>query len=136
MKQVLIVLAIIWGIQLQAAINPLYQECMQRGYTVDGDSCVMPDGSKCFLEDFNTGACGSEFFEKEYCVPEGEYVWDGPCCEGLVPYLPDDVAGQATCQPRSSKVLSQVKGTWMLWLLLGLVLIIIVVARRRRKKEE
>jgi hypothetical protein len=82
------------------AIDPRYKEVMQRGYEfVDGDSVRFPDGSVCHLDDFNEGTCGIQWMTNDYCVPQGAYVWDGPCCDGLMPYLPEGMAGQATCQP-------------------------------------
>lgn len=85
------------------AINPVYKECMQRGYTVSGDHCVFPDSTRCLLEDFNAGDCGQKWLTEDYCIPRGRYVWDADkCCEGLVAYLPDSMAGQATCQPKGA----------------------------------
>ncbi len=84
-----------------SAISPHYKEAMQRGYEIiEGDKVVMPDGTICNIKDFNEGNCGKKWFGEEYCVPEGKYVWDeDKCCEGLAPFLPEDVSGQATCQP-------------------------------------
>jgi hypothetical protein len=91
-----------------AAINPLYKECSQRGYQISGNSCVFPDSTKCLLEDFNTGKCGQKWMTDDYCVPEGQHVWDGErCCEGLVAYLPKGVAGQATCQSKQATFLKK-----------------------------
>ncbi len=97
-----IISSLFFAFTATAAINPLYKECSQRGYQIDGNYCVFPDSSKCLLEDFNNGLCGKEWMTDDYCIPEGKYVWDsGRCCEGLVAYLPAGVAGQATCQPKS-----------------------------------
>ena len=108
----------------KAAINPLYKECMQRGYNVSGDSCVFPDGSQCLLEDFNSGTCGQEWMTNDYCIPEGKYVWDEEkCCEGLVAYLPEGVSGQATCQPKGASFLKKtIFGSYVGVLLLTLAL--------------
>lgn len=85
------------------AINPIYKECMQRGYNVSGEYCVFPDSSQCLLEDFNGGKCGQKWMTDDYCIPEGRYVWDNDkCCDGLVAYLPEGMAGQATCQPKQA----------------------------------
>ncbi len=99
-----------------AAIDPVYKEAMQRGYPIEGDSVVLPDGSKCLLEDFNNQLCGKEFFDKDYCVEEGSYVWDNDaCCEGLVPYLPMGVDGQATCVKKGKVDFSETLRNPMLW---------------------
>jgi hypothetical protein len=92
----LITLSISFHFLSFAAINPIYKECMQRGYNVSGEYCVFPDSSQCLLEDFNGGKCGQKWMTDDYCIPEGSYVWDADkCCEGLVAYLPKDVAGSA-----------------------------------------
>lgn len=110
--------------QVQAAIDPKYKECTQRGYQLDGNYCVFPDGSRCLLDEFNEGECGEEFMTNDYCVPEGRYVWDGPCCEGLVAYLPPDVAGQATCVKYDAKHWFQ--DNIFLLQILGLIIIFVI----------
>jgi hypothetical protein len=83
-----------------AAIDSKYKEALQRGYQLEGDSVVFPDGTKCLMLDFNAGICGEIWMTENYCVPEGAYVWDNDkCCNGLEAYLPEGMAGQATCQP-------------------------------------
>jgi hypothetical protein len=90
---------------LYGAIDGRYKNVLQRGYEfADGDSVRFPDGSTCQLDDFNAGLCGQKWMTIDYCIPQGAYVWDGPCCEGLVPYLPEGMAGQATCQPIGMEV--------------------------------
>ncbi len=112
-----------------AAINPVYKECMQRGYDVNGDYCVFPDSSQCLIEKFNAGDCGQKWMTDDYCIPEGRYVWDEDrCCEGLVAYLPKDVAGQASCQPKTATFFKKIfsdsfAGIIVLILVLGVVLL-------------
>lgn len=120
------------------AINPLYKECMQRGYTVSGDSCAFPDGSQCLLEDFNSGNCGQEWMTSDYCIPEGKYVWDADkCCEGLVAYLPDGVSGQATCQPKGATFLKKIFfDSYIGVLLLALVLGGLLFFFKRKRGED
>ena len=87
---------------LTATINPVYKECSQRGYQIEGNYCVFPDSTKCLLEEFNSGECGKKWMTDDYCIPEGRYVWDSDrCCEGLVAYLPKGMAGQASCVKKS-----------------------------------
>jgi hypothetical protein len=136
----------LYVLQGMAAINPVYKECMQRGYTVSGDSCIFPDGSACDLESFNEGACGTEWLTDEYCIPEGEYVWDDEkCCEGTDAYLPEDVAGQARCvsldeipgAKKDGKAVKPniVKGTgYYVMLILFAVLIVVSIYLKRRQK--
>ena len=103
MKKTLIIFIIIYIVpsNLFGAISPHYKEAMQRGFKiVAGDSVIFPDGTGCRIKDFNEGTCGKEWFDKAYCISEGVAVWDeNKCCEGLAPYLPENVDGQATCQP-------------------------------------
>ena len=100
-----------------AAINPLYKEAMQRGYPIEGDSVVLPDSSKCLLDDFNSRKCGKEFFDLPYCVPQGQFVWDDDaCCKGLVPYLKSGVDGQATCRKKGQVDFSEILRNPFLWL--------------------
>ncbi len=100
---------------------------MQRGYqvTTEGevDYCVMPDGSKCVLEDFNAQTCGQNFFSQDYCIEEGEYVWDAEkCCRGLVAYLPEGMAGQARCEKAANIHLKSLKNSsWPLGILLAIL---------------
>ena len=92
----------------EAAIDPVYKECSQRGYQLEGNYCVFPDSTKCLLEEFNNGKCGQKWMTDDYCIPQGQYVWDkGKCCEGLVAYLPEGMAGQASCQPKSKVMLKK-----------------------------
>lgn len=85
-----------------AKIDPFYKEVIQRGFTLaPGDSVIFPDGTGCKIDDFNKKKCGLEWYNKTYCVTEGESVWDSDvCCEGLVPFIEDDTDGQTTCQPK------------------------------------
>jgi hypothetical protein len=96
------VLFLFFSISAQAALSPVFKEAMQRGYQIEKDSVVFPDGTKCLLADFNEGICGQGWMTTNYCIPEGNYVWDEDrCCKGLAPYLKGD--GQATCQPIKKK---------------------------------
>ena len=100
-----------------AAIDPYYKEAMQRGYPIEGDSVVLPDSSKCLLDDFNNRLCGKEFFDQPYCIPEGSYVWDDDnCCDGLVSYLPSGVDGQARCKKKGQIDFSETLRNPFLWL--------------------
>lgn len=83
------------------AIDSFYKEVIQRGYELlPGDSVKFPDGTSCSIEAFNAMECGVEWMTKDYCVPEGEYVWDADrCCVNLAPFLEKGVDGQETCQP-------------------------------------
>ncbi len=88
------------------AINPIYKECSQRNYTIWGDHCIFPDGTNCTLDKFNAGTCGAEFLTQNYCVTEGQNVWDNDkCCPGLAPYYPIGVSGQKTCEKIGGPIL-------------------------------
>ncbi len=118
MKSVFVVFVFLLNIYTaKAMIDPFYKEAVQRGYSMDGDSVILPDKSKCSIEDFNNRVCGKEFFDLDYCVPEGEYIWDEEkCCEGLVAYLQEGVDGQATCRKKGKVDFSEVLRNPLLWL--------------------
>lgn len=124
-----------------AAINPLYKECMQRGYQLAGDYCIFPDSSRCLLEDFNEQRCGEKWFTQDYCIPKGSYVWDEErCCDGLMAYLPAGISGQATCQPKNKVVQDQLTGGGAPWylvlilILLGALLLLRFQQNKNRRK--
>lgn len=124
-RQIIVVFLLIQSQFLNAAIDSKYKEALQRGYTLDGDSVVFPDGTKCLLTDFNAGYCGLKWKSTDYCIPEGAYVWDDEkCCEGLEAYLPEGVMGQATCQPKE-KITDEETGlsTTIVYFLLGLAIV-------------
>ncbi len=129
MKQFLLLLLFSCCCQwTQAAINPVYKHCIQRGYVVDGDDCVFPDSTRCLLTAFNEQHCGKQWFSKDYCIPEGTYVWDtDKCCDGLVAYLPDGVAGQATCRKQSFAGPS----LWMIAAVIIFLLALLFILRKR-----
>ncbi len=119
MKSVLVVFVFLFNIIIATAmIDPYYKEAMQRGYRITkGDSVELPDGSRCSLDDFNNKRCGKEYFDQPYCVQEGVYVWaENVCCEGLVPYLPAGVDGQAICKARGKVDFSVILRNPLLWL--------------------
>ncbi|MFK8103085.1 MAG: hypothetical protein AB8G15_11190 [Saprospiraceae bacterium] len=119
---------------IQAAINPVYKHCMQRGYAVDGDYCVFPDSTRCLLTAFNEQRCGEQWFIEDYCIPLGAYVWDADkCCEGLVAYLPEGVSGQATCRKRASIVAPQNFAGPSLWIIAGTIIFLLVLLFILRK---
>ena len=95
----------------QATIDPLYKECLQRGFFVEseegmyGEYCIFPDNSRCSIESINSGTCDNAFLVENYCVEQGNAIWDeNKCCEGLKPSLAEGVVGQATCQPIQSSL--------------------------------
>lgn len=119
MKSVLVVFVFLLNtIMAVAMIDPYYKEAMQRGYRITkGDSVELPDGTRCSLDDFNNKRCGKEYFDQPYCVQEGLYVWDqNACCEGLVPYLPAGVDGQAYCKAKGKVDFSEILRNPLLWL--------------------
>ena len=100
---VLIIALFIFATPALAALAPWYKECMQRGYQIQEDYCVLPDSSRCPITDFNDGVCGKEFKTENYCAKEGSFVWDGDkCCEGTTAYLKYGYIGQSTCQKISA----------------------------------
>jgi hypothetical protein len=90
----------------QGALSPFYKECIQRGFVIGSEEgtgdeyCIFPDKSQCSLESMNNGTCNNPYVYDDYCVQKGNAVWDqNKCCKGLVPYLPEGMEGQTTCQP-------------------------------------
>jgi len=116
-KSIFFIFIILTSIPVTAAIHPRYKEAMQRGYRTEGDSVVLPDDTKCLIDDFNNKRCGEKYFNQPYCVPEGNYVWDdNACCEGLKPYLPAGVDGQAVCRAKGQADFSETLRNPLLWL--------------------
>ena len=119
-----------------AAMNPDLKECMQRGYETERGYCIFPDGSNCTIENFNQGICGVEFMIEDYCVKQGEYVWDkDKCCSGLKPHLV--VIGQATCQPFSVRFIENLKYHPIYWfgIIIFLILIGYIIYRMKKKRS-
>lgn len=133
------VVLLLFPVLLQAAINPVYKECMQREYSVDGDYCVFPDSTRCLLEDFNSGKCGKKWMTDDYCIKEGKYVWDAEkCCPGLVAYLPEGVAGQATCVLKSKVDSVNLMSNSLLWmglLVAGLLALLIFLRKKSNRSS-
>lgn len=131
-----------------SAVDPFYKEVLQRGYElIPGDSVRFPDGSTCSIKAFNSSECGQEWMTDDYCVEEGENVWDEDrCCDGLEPYLEDGVDGQATCQKKSSMVddiSSFFSSSTILYFFIGVliplglfVILATSIKKRLPKKEE
>lgn len=112
-----------------SAMDSKYKECLQRGYSVDGEDCVFPDGSKCNLEAFNSGSCGEKFMTTDYCVKEGDYVWDeDKCCDGLESSLGEDEDGQAVCKKNERTFWGKLIRSPLFWV--GLVLFTLVIEFR------
>lgn len=137
-----VIASLFFAFNVSATINPLYKECSQRGYQIAGDDCVFPDSTRCALEDFNNGTCGEQWMTDDYCIPEGKHVWDAErCCEGLVAYLPEGMAGQATCQKKSKVMVSKTFfdsywgiGVFILVLIIGLIYFLKKVKRQSMRK--
>ena len=131
MKQVLLLVCFSWSsLCLNAAINPIYKECMQRGYSVDGDYCIFPDSTQCLLTEFNKKTCGQKWLTEDYCVEKGEYVWDSDkCCEGLIAYLPRGISGQATCQKKKGP------SFWVISLVIGLLIAMLFFLKTKSRRR-
>lgn len=119
------------------AIDSLYHEVIQRGYSIIGDSVEFPDGSRCLIIDFNTGNCGEQWKTADYCVPKGGMVWEKHrCCAGLDYYLPAGTDTQATCQPVTASFHHQFLVTGLvIAVLLLLYLFFLRKARKVKKKN-
>lgn len=106
MNKIILLLASLFLLTIStasASMDPFFMECMQRGYESEGippdNYCVFPDGSRCPMLQFNNGTCGKEFKIEDYCVKEGDFVWDkDKCCLGMEPYLKCGYTGQQTCR--------------------------------------
>ena len=117
---------------VDAALSPIWKECLQRGYEEDNDYCVFPDASKCPVNEFNQGECGQKFMTDLKCVEEGRYIWDGNCCSGLEAKAPD-VPGQAVCQ-KIEQTINITQSSWQIStavVLLGLGLGAVIFIRRK-----
>lgn len=119
---------------VNAAVNPVFKECVQRGYeTAKVNStyyCLFPDGSNCTIESFNNGSCGSEFRTDDYCVEEGTMVWDEEmCCPGTEAYMPPGRLGQPACVKVSAteKLVDQLEyRPYLLGVLVGIIIAVIL----------
>jgi len=122
-----------------AKIDPFYKEVMQRGYPIlKGDSVRLPDSSVCSINDFNSGVCGKEFFDQDYCVSEGRPAWrEDVCCEGLK-LNSSNADGQTTCVAESGWSFGS--GTFLYFFLgvlipLGLFAILALQVKGKLKKN-
>ena len=131
-----------------AAADPELKECIQRGYETeysqDGNTsyCVLPDKSKCVLEDFNNGTCGTQYKNEDYCVAEGGLVWDtNKCCADTEAYLLPYHLGQTSCVKISmiEKVYNQIKYNPLVWLYGGgiifIFMIFFIILKIKRRKN-
>lgn len=121
-------------VSVSASMDPRYKDCMQRGYQIENNFdqgvsyCVFDNGSKCLIDEFNYGECGSEFMIEDYCVAEGDSVWDkDKCCPGLKPYIPNNMVGQQSCQPKNSQ--------YFYWIFGVIVLVIVFAFLHIRRKH-
>lgn len=150
MKKILIssiVIALLAAMPMStsAMMSPENKECMQRGYEVNyiqeenEKYCVFPDGEKCLLGEFNSGICGDKYKVEDYCIKEGDPVWDeDKCCEGLSPYSVPGIMGHPTCEKNSKKFSNLLNWQWWFsnWYFgAGLLIIIggIIFAIKKRK---
>ncbi len=129
------------------------KECLQRGYELDTGYnlhwrgyedipddplslfCLFPDRNYCLNSEFNEGSCGVEYKTEDYCIKQGDYVWDeDKCCSGLKPHLV--AIGHPTCQPFSVRFTENLKYNPIYWfgIIVFLVLIGYVVYRIRKKR--
>lgn len=132
----LLCLALLFITKAFGSIDPVYKECMQRGYYVEGNYCTFPDSSRCLLTEFNAGRCGQQFMTVDYCVKEGEYIWDRDrCCEGLEPYSSIDSDKQATCRSSSSITEEIVVTHPITWIFLVAVLVYMGYLSWKKSKE-
>ena len=69
------------------------------------------------------------------CVPEHTAHWkEGyPCCEGLIPYLPLEYAGQPSCTPYEEVPIVYHPTFWSL---LGFILIAVIVFLIKKKNSK
>jgi hypothetical protein len=138
-----ITILIILSSNIFSAMDPRLKECVQRGYEIEVESekryCIFPDENKCLLDEFNNGSCGIEYKTNDYCVKEGEFVWDeDKCCKGTQAYLPPNFAGQTRCIKISliQKVLNQIKynSFYSLFIILILIITSLIIFKIFRKK--
>ena len=136
MKMLLLsVLVLLLNLGTNAAIDSKYKEALQRGYEVSEDKVIFPDGSSCWLDEFNDSICGQEWMTDDYCIAAGTYVWDEErCCEGLVAYLPEETDGQATCVTLAEAQKKKKVISWITWGAL-LVITMATVFYYRQKKQ-
>jgi len=102
-KVLFILIFLAFGHSISASIDPFYKEAIQRGYVCSSDTVTFPDGSKCSIDDFNNSKAGKIWMTDDYCIEEGNYVWDDErCCGDLISYLEEGHDGQSVCAQKKS----------------------------------
>jgi len=141
MKKLLLIIIFLFSILLTlfAAMSPANKECMQRGYNVMNDYCILPEGKKCLLPEFNEGKCGQEYKIEDYCVKQGDYVWDmDKCCFGLNPSQPQGKSGEVllghpTCQPaRYAFILNPYFYLYIVIVVIVAILLLWLIKKKRK----
>ena len=128
----IIILLTTGAINAQTEI-PVYAPCAERGYTVEGDYCIFPDGEKCLLTAFNDNTCGKSYYFVEYCIPEGNQLWQGKCCDRLVPYKQLD---KTTCQPKSKMTVIETYRMLKPFIWLGVIIVVIIMFKLKSRKPK
>ena len=115
MKKLVLLLLLLNLSFVFGAMDPSRGFCEHQGFEIDegfyenGTAyyfCVLDDETNCNMWDFYKGDCGADYVGEFDCVKEGESVFSEfeECCDGLKPYLPMGMLGQATCE-RSSEII-------------------------------
>jgi len=141
------------NVSVSAMMSDEDKECLQRGYEMvsgyylisggyegilsNSDIyCLFPDRNYCLNSKFNNNTCGSKYKIENYCIKQGDPVWDiDKCCEGLEPYLPSSMDGHPSCQPFSVRFIGELKYNPFYWFIeLVFVLFIVYLIHRLVKK--
>jgi len=137
-KIIILLLLVSFRLTIFSMIDPYYKEVLERGYKLmPGDSVLFPDGSACKIKEFNSGVCGQEWMTTDYCVEEGEAIWnEDRCCEGLEAGIANDTDGQATCESTSSWFGNGTLLYFFLGVLIPLGLFVILAFGVKRKMKQ
>lgn len=138
-----IALALLLPSVASAAMDPALKECLQRGYETvfqnEKSYCVFPDKSECSIGEFNNGACGTQWKTENYCIAEGNLVWDtDKCCPGTEAYLAGKTLGQAECikVSLSQKVYDQFRyNPFVIFGSIGLILVVVTFFILKARKR-
>lgn len=126
----------VFSTSIYATMSPELKECVQRGYKIGEEGCIMPNGTICSIQDFNNDLCGQEFKTEDYCVPEGRPIWDeDKCCEGLKPYLPAITFGHPTCEPFSERLKGNISSPFTLIIVITIILVGVLFYLRIKKNR-
>ena len=82
----------------EAIPNPSSVYCVQMGYQLDGEKCILAPNVECDAWEFFRGECGKDYVKELPCVELGYAQKPGSfCCDGLTPTAISTETGDGKC---------------------------------------